>query len=115
MEHKNCVRHVFTNWSGRKLGKSYECDFWQIVKCTTEREWDDLFSALEKKDKDAYNNLMKKSPKIWTRVFLGTTCKSDIVNNNLCEAFNSSIVEAKFKSIIRMLEDIRTKMMTRIV
>ncbi|KAK5825544.1 hypothetical protein PVK06_020388 [Gossypium arboreum] len=115
VEHRNCVRHVFANWSGRKLGKSYECDFWQIVKCTTEREWEDLCSALEKKDKDAYNNLMKMSSKMWTRAFLGTTCKSDIVDNNLCEAFNSSIVEAKFKSIIRMLEDIRTKMMTRIV
>ncbi|MFQ6646232.1 hypothetical protein Gotur_019107 [Gossypium turneri] len=57
---------------------------------------------------------MKKSPKMWNRAFLGTTCKLDIVYNNLCEAFNSSIVEARFKSIIRMLEDIRTKIMTRI-
>ncbi|KAK5786958.1 hypothetical protein PVK06_041608 [Gossypium arboreum] len=115
VEHRNCARHVFANWSGRKLRKSYECDFWQIAKCTTEREWEDLCSALEKKDKDVYDNLMKKSPNMWTRAFLGTTCKSDIVDNNLCEAFNSSIVEARFKSIIRMLEDIRTKMMTRIV
>ncbi|MBA0670136.1 hypothetical protein Goklo_024217, partial [Gossypium klotzschianum] len=58
---------------------------------------------------------MKKSPKMWTMAFLRTTCKSDIVDNNLCETFNSSIVEARFKSIIRMLEDIRTKMMTVIV
>ncbi|KAK5834833.1 hypothetical protein PVK06_010511 [Gossypium arboreum] len=115
VEHSNCARHVFANWSGRKLGKSYKCDFWQIVKCMTEREWGDLCSTLEKKDKDVYNNLIKKSPKMWTRAFFGTTCKSDIVDNNLCEAFNSSIVEARFKSIIRMLEDIRTKMMTRIV
>ncbi|PPD80083.1 hypothetical protein GOBAR_DD22992 [Gossypium barbadense] len=115
VEHRNCARHVFANWSGRKLGKYYECDFWQIVKCMTEREKNDLCSALKKKDKDAYDNLMKKSPKMWTRAFLGTTCKSDIVYNNLCEAFNSSIVEARFKSIIKMLEDIRTKMMTRIV
>ncbi|KAG8499394.1 hypothetical protein CXB51_005973 [Gossypium anomalum] len=69
--------------------------------------------SLEKKDKDVYDNLMKKFPKMWTRAFLGTTCKSDIVDNNLCEAFNSNIVEARFKSIIRMLEDIRTKIMTR--
>ncbi|MBA0670276.1 hypothetical protein Goklo_023942, partial [Gossypium klotzschianum] len=95
VEHRNCARHVFANWSGKKLGKSYE--------------------SLENRDKDAYDNLMKKSPKIWIRAFLETTCKSDIVDNNLCEAFNSSIVEARFKSIIRMLEDIRTKMMTRIV
>ncbi|MBA0868952.1 hypothetical protein Goshw_020982 [Gossypium schwendimanii] len=86
-----------------------------IMKCTNEREWEDLCSALEKKDKDAYDNLMKKSPNMWTRAFLGSTCKSNIVDNNLCEAFNSSIVEARFKSIIRMLEDIRTKMITSIV
>ncbi|KAH1081729.1 hypothetical protein J1N35_021490 [Gossypium stocksii] len=35
VEHRNCARHVFANWSGRKLGKSFECDFWQIAKCTT--------------------------------------------------------------------------------
>ncbi|MFQ6649879.1 hypothetical protein Gotur_022719 [Gossypium turneri] len=114
VEHRNCARHVFVNWSGRKLGKSYECDFWQIVKCTTKRKCEDLCLALEKKDKDAYDNLTKKSPKMWTRAFLGTTCKSDIVDNNLYETFNSSIIEARFKSIIRMLEDIRTKMMSRI-
>ncbi|MBA0648262.1 hypothetical protein Goklo_016021 [Gossypium klotzschianum] len=52
---------------------------------------------------------------MWTRAFLLTTCKSNIVDKNLREAFNSSIVEARFKRIIRMLKDIRTKMMTRIV
>ncbi|MBA0672292.1 hypothetical protein Goklo_029754, partial [Gossypium klotzschianum] len=24
VEHRNCARHVFANWSRRKLGKSYE-------------------------------------------------------------------------------------------
>ncbi|MBA0726627.1 hypothetical protein Golax_002443, partial [Gossypium laxum] len=38
LEHRNCVRHVFANRLGRKLGKSYGFDSWQIVKCTTERE-----------------------------------------------------------------------------
>ncbi|KAH1108069.1 hypothetical protein J1N35_011837 [Gossypium stocksii] len=39
----------------------------KIVKCTAEREWEDLCLALEKKDNDAYDNLMKKSPKMWTK------------------------------------------------
>ncbi|PPD73248.1 hypothetical protein GOBAR_DD29830 [Gossypium barbadense] len=38
-----------------------------------------------------------------------------IVDNNLCGAFNSSMVESKFKSIITMLEEIIVKMMTKIV
>ncbi|MBA0576900.1 hypothetical protein Golob_027938, partial [Gossypium lobatum] len=54
---------------------------------------------------------MRKCPKIWTRTFGGTTCKSDLVDNNLCEAFNSSIAKARFKSIIRIFEDIKTNMM----
>lgn len=41
--------------------------------------------------------------------------KSDMVDNNVSEAFNSSIVEARYKSIITMLEEIRLKVMTRIV
>ncbi|KAH1032299.1 hypothetical protein J1N35_044473 [Gossypium stocksii] len=73
VKHRNYVRHVFANWFGRKLGKSYEHDFWQIVKCTTEKEWEDLCSTLEKKDKSAYDNLMKKSPKMWTMAFWGTS------------------------------------------
>ncbi|PPS18935.1 hypothetical protein GOBAR_AA01640 [Gossypium barbadense] len=28
VEHRNCVRHMLENWPGRKLRKSYECDFW---------------------------------------------------------------------------------------
>ncbi|XVE88161.1 hypothetical protein DITRI_Ditri19aG0046100 [Diplodiscus trichospermus] len=40
--------------------------------------------------------------------------KCDIVDNKLCEAFNSNIVDARYKSIITMLEEIRVKMMTRI-
>ncbi|KAK5795573.1 hypothetical protein PVK06_036842 [Gossypium arboreum] len=24
LEHRNCARHMFANWLGRKLGKSYE-------------------------------------------------------------------------------------------
>ncbi|MBA0860905.1 hypothetical protein Goshw_022389 [Gossypium schwendimanii] len=40
---------------------------------------------------------------------------SNIVDNNLCKAFNSNIVEFRFKSIITILEEIRVNIMTRIV
>ncbi|KAE8661931.1 hypothetical protein F3Y22_tig00113722pilonHSYRG00349 [Hibiscus syriacus] len=56
-----------------------------------------------------------KKEKMWTKAFQMMHSKSDIVGNNLCEAFNSSIVDARYKSIIIMLEEIRVKIMTRIV
>ncbi|GMI64947.1 hypothetical protein HRI_000164000 [Hibiscus trionum] len=48
VEHRNCARHVFVNWIGRKKAKCYEFDFWEIVKATTEREREDKVEALTK-------------------------------------------------------------------
>ncbi|KAK8694127.1 hypothetical protein V6N13_071684 [Hibiscus sabdariffa] len=115
VEHRNCARHVFVNWIGRKKVKSYEFDCWEIVKATTEREWEDKIEALTQKDELVAKDLKSKSPKYWTKAFSGCHSKCDMVDNNICEAFNSSILEARYKSIITMLEEIKVKLMTRIV
>ncbi|KAK8715719.1 hypothetical protein V6N13_043047 [Hibiscus sabdariffa] len=49
VEHRNCARHVFANWIGQKKAKSYEFDFWETVKATTEREWEDKIEVLTQK------------------------------------------------------------------
>ncbi|KAK5839347.1 hypothetical protein PVK06_008125 [Gossypium arboreum] len=67
IEHKNYARHVFANWSGRKKAKFYEFYFWEIVKATTEREWEDKVENLKKKDEKVANELMSKSPKHWAK------------------------------------------------
>ena len=66
-------------------------------------------------DDESAKELMSKGPKHWSKSFFGVKSKCDIIDNNLSEAFNSSIVEARQKSIITMLEEIKVKMMTRIV
>ncbi|KAH1039693.1 hypothetical protein J1N35_041436 [Gossypium stocksii] len=47
----------------RKKAKSYEFDFWEIVKAITERKWEDKVANLKKEDEKAVNELMSKSPK----------------------------------------------------
>ena len=41
VEHRNCARNVYSNWSGRKKAKEYEFSFWEIVKASIEREWEE--------------------------------------------------------------------------
>ncbi|KAL4291966.1 hypothetical protein GQ457_14G024710 [Hibiscus cannabinus] len=115
VEHRNCARHVYANWSGRKREKTFQFAFWQIVKSTTEREWEDNKQVLSKLDEKVAAELFGKQEKKWTKAFQGLHATSDIVDNNMCEAFNSSIIEARYKSIITMLEEIIVKIMTRIV
>ena len=66
-------------------------------------------------DDECAKELMSKGPKHWSKAFFRVKSKCDIVDNNLSKAFNSCIMEARQKSIITMLEEIRVKMMTRIV
>ncbi|KAK8669521.1 hypothetical protein V6N13_106949 [Hibiscus sabdariffa] len=115
VEHRNCARHVYANWSGRKREKTFQFAFWQIVKSTTEREWEDNKQVLSKLDEKVAAELFGKQEKKWTKAFQRLHATSDIVDNNMCEAFNSSIIEERYKSIITMLEEIRVKIMTRIV
>ncbi|KAH1092044.1 hypothetical protein J1N35_019301 [Gossypium stocksii] len=65
--------------------------------------------------KKAAKDLMSKSPKHWTKAFFGCQCKFDMVDNDICEDFNFSIMEGRYRSIITMLEEIRVRLMTRIV
>ena len=64
---------------------------------------------------DAYNQLVTKQPNNWTRTHFSTFHKCDILLNNLCEAFNGAIVEARDKPIITILETIRKYIRKRLV
>ncbi|VAH42933.1 unnamed protein product [Triticum turgidum subsp. durum] len=57
---------------------------------------------------------MRTEPMHWARASfqLGSNCES--VDNNLCESFNHSIVDARFYPIISMQERIRKKILVRV-
>ena len=48
------------------------------------------------------------------KAFFNTTSKCDVVNNNLSETFNGWILDARYKPIISMLEEIKIKVMERL-
>lgn len=46
---------------------------------------------------------------------MDTTCKTDLVVNNLSEVFNKFILKVRNKPIVTMIDSIRTKIMSRFV
>ncbi|KAK5785740.1 hypothetical protein PVK06_040356 [Gossypium arboreum] len=111
VEHRNYARQVLSNWSGRKKAKTFEFAFWKVVKSTTERDG----NKTKKTCISLMEVLQRKNSKAWTKAFQGLYSVSNIVDNNLCEAFNSNIVESRFNSIITMLVEIRVNVMIKIV
>ncbi|XP_019260866.1 PREDICTED: uncharacterized protein LOC109238840 [Nicotiana attenuata] len=58
-------------------------------------------------------DLLKYNKETWCRAYFKDHSKCDVVENNMCETFNSWILAARHKSIITMLEEIRIKCMER--
>ncbi|OMP03417.1 Zinc finger, PMZ-type [Corchorus olitorius] len=87
-----------------------------IVKAGSEPEWQARVDALIAKNEHVGKELMleDKNPRAWTRAFFGEHAKCDMVDNNICESFNSILLDARRKNIITMLEEIREQTMRRI-
>lgn len=60
---------------------------------------------------EAHAWLVERDPKHWSRAHFKTTNKCDMLINNLCEAFNKSILDAREKLVLTMLERIRLYIM----
>jgi hypothetical protein len=58
--------------------------------------------------------ILNTHPQHWSRAWFRLGSNYDSVDNNICESFNTWIVEARFFPIITMLETIRRKVMVRI-
>ncbi|XP_050912557.1 uncharacterized protein LOC127127418 [Lathyrus oleraceus] len=60
---------------------------------------------------DAYKHMMSVPPIFWSRSYLKTHNKFDVVLNNMFEAFNSVILKSMAKPLITIMEDISNNMM----
>ncbi|XP_019252809.1 PREDICTED: uncharacterized protein LOC109231615 [Nicotiana attenuata] len=110
--HRYCVRHIEANWCRRwgagDLKKKY---LWWCAWSSYEADFKDQLKNLGEIDEKAVEDLLRYPPQSWCRAYFDTVCKNQQVDNNLTESFNSWILDARHKPIIRMLEDIRVKLM----
>ncbi|XP_075074464.1 uncharacterized protein LOC142162060 [Nicotiana tabacum] len=109
--HRWCVRHIEANWSKKWKSGDMKKLIWWCAWSTYEEVFKDQLKKLGQLDEDAAKALVSYPPKNWCRAYFDTQCKNFMVDNNFTESFNSWIVEARQKPIIKMLEDIRVKVM----
>ncbi|KAL4376245.1 hypothetical protein GQ457_02G030690 [Hibiscus cannabinus] len=114
-EDRKCVRHMYTNFKEKHKGQALKDAVWKAARATYLREFEDAMDQLKALSEAAYNWIKGKGPSQWSRSHFSTRSKCDMLLNNHCESFNKSILEARDKPILTMMETIRTKIMTRIV
>nr|XP_025657492.1 uncharacterized protein LOC112754119 [Arachis hypogaea] len=86
---------------------------WRAAKCTYLAAWEKELMEIRAISEGAYRHLIGIRPKYWTKSRFEFYPKCDALVNNMCESFNSAIVESREKPILTMLEDIRVYLMKR--
>ncbi|XVF12120.1 hypothetical protein REPUB_Repub08aG0087000 [Reevesia pubescens] len=89
--------------------------FWKIAQSTTERRFQDNLKKLGDLKPKAVEDLLRVPPQRWCMAFFKTDSRIDLVDNSICEAFNGTLLHARRKPIVSLFEDIRRKMMARIM
>ncbi|WVZ18731.1 hypothetical protein V8G54_006053 [Vigna mungo] len=114
VEHRLCLRHLYNYFKKRFGGGVLIRDLMMgAAKATYEKEWEKKMGELKAINIDAYNWLIGIPTKTWCKHAFSTYCRCDVLINNLTESFNSTILLARDKPIITMMEWIRTYVMKR--
>ncbi|GMY06045.1 hypothetical protein FCV25MIE_01284 [Fagus crenata] len=112
-EHRSCCRHIYNNLKRRHSGILIKELFWRAAQATYIQEFEKVISELKEVDVGAHKWLEGLPLKTWTRSKFTGNAKSDALLNNMCECFNSKIIEAREKPIISLVEDIRLYLMRK--
>ncbi|XP_060170945.1 uncharacterized protein LOC132601913 [Lycium barbarum] len=117
--HRFCVRHIEANWQKKWRSGQMKKLMWWCTWSTYEEEFKDQLRKLGELSKEdnysAAKDLLHFPPQAWCRAYLDTRCKNMMVDNNFTESFNSWILQARSMPIIKMLEEIRIKVMNFLV
>ncbi|KAL0400135.1 UNVERIFIED_CONTAM: hypothetical protein Sradi_2356800 [Sesamum radiatum] len=114
VENRFCVRHLHGNMktAGFK-GLGYKKALWFAAKTTTVTQFQKAMQDLADLDVRCLEWLQDKPASQWSKSHFSMYSRCDFLLNNLCESFNSCILEAREKPILTMLEWIREYVMTR--
>ncbi|XP_049397147.1 uncharacterized protein LOC125861247 [Solanum stenotomum] len=112
--HRFCAKHVEANWCKTWRSEELHKVFWWCSWTTYEEDFKDKLNMIGSLDKAAAEDLLKYPPNAWCRAYFDTVCKNYEVVNNFTESVNKWILEARGKPIIKMLEEIRTKVMNQL-
>ncbi|KAL8554989.1 hypothetical protein ACS0TY_002973 [Phlomoides rotata] len=115
VDHRFCVRHMHNNLkTAGYTGLAYKQAMWKAACSCTEGEFRCRMRELKQLNEGAWEWFNDKPGHQWSKAFFSEKSKCDMLLNNVCESFNSAILDARGKAIITMLEWIREYLMKRL-
>ncbi|KAL4300081.1 hypothetical protein AHAS_Ahas17G0165200 [Arachis hypogaea] len=67
IDHRFCVRHLYSNFRKRLPGVQLKMMMWKATKATYVQEWERRMKEIQLVDQGAYNHLMEIPAKYWSK------------------------------------------------
>lgn len=106
-EHRRCVKHIVENLKKKHKKKDLlKLVVWNLAWSYNTTQYGENLTKMQEYSMSLYDDVMKLEPKKWSLPFykLGSYCED--VDNNATESFNATIVGARAKAVVPMLETI---------
>ncbi|XP_020963773.1 uncharacterized protein LOC107610504 [Arachis ipaensis] len=102
--HRNYVMHIWKNFINRFKDLYIREVVWDCARCTTIPEFKEQMEKLKGINQGAWEYLSKFEPATWVKAYFSHGPKVDNLTNNMCEVFNSKIVNYRRKPILTMVK-----------
>ncbi|XP_014494997.1 uncharacterized protein LOC106756913 [Vigna radiata var. radiata] len=112
-EHRFCMRHLYANFRKKFRGQTLKNLMWKPATSYYPEAWEREMLKIKYVNVEAYKHLIVLPPRYWSRSRFTGRVVCDTLVNNMSEAFNTIIVDARGKPIITMLEEIRVYIMKK--
>lgn len=96
VEHRNCTRHLYSNFGKRFTAANLKWAFWNVATATYPAAQQRAMKQLERISKVAYEALNRQNPKTWCKAYFDTTSHCDNTENNMSESFNAWIINERY-------------------
>ncbi|GJW22322.1 hypothetical protein Tco_0032944, partial [Tanacetum coccineum] len=110
-EHRECLRHLYSNFKKKFRGDFYNIKLWGAAKTYSVNVHDRLLNDIAGVSEKAITYLHANHNKVWIRCKFGTTSKCDYITNNVSESFNSWVGDLRYQQVLNLLDGIREMLM----
>ncbi|XP_027082353.1 uncharacterized protein [Coffea arabica] len=112
---RKCCRHIYSNFRGHFPGVMLRQLFWQASRAYTEVNFKEAMAKIKDLKPAAHEWLEKIPYHLWSRHAFPTDLKNDHITNNIVESFNHWIGDLRGKNVLTLLDNIRSKLMSRLL
>ncbi|KAL6661634.1 hypothetical protein ACP70R_001018 [Stipagrostis hirtigluma subsp. patula] len=107
IEHRECMRHLWTNFKKYYRGEVYDKNMWPAARAYKSKKFHFHWNKIVAANPEVVTYMNQHHNHKWSRSMFSNDVKCDYVNNNLSESFNNWVKKIKDLPPVELINTLR--------